>query len=184
MHKKIIIAVCVVLVLGVAYWLVSPLWKKTVLNESFPTTSSAVIKDEFETMDAETKAELEEQTDEMKEDQMVEDETMPSNEPTVIGEAELIARAHDVEGSALFVKSGTETVLRFEDLKTINGPDLRIYLASSLSDDDIVDLGVIRATEGNVNYAIPAGTDLEKYSYVMIWCRAFSVLFSYAHITN
>jgi len=49
-----------------------------------------------------------------------------------------------------------------------------------LGDSDFVNLGRIRATEGNVNYEIPEGTDLTKYKNVLIWCRAFSVLFSYA----
>ena len=84
----------------------------------------------------------------------------------------------------MFIKSSNETYLRFENLKTINGPDLRIYLSSDLSADNIIDLGPIRATEGNVNYTIPHGTDLGKYKNVMIWCRAFGVLFSYAQLSS
>ncbi len=75
-----------------------------------------------------------------------------------------------------------QKIVRFENLKTINGPDLRIYLSADLGADDYVDLGEIRATEGNVNYTVPAGTDISKYKNLLIWCRAFSVLFSYAQL--
>ena len=181
MNKKILIGVGILIILAVAYWLLSPLWKNVALNEGLPgSTDTTIIKDNLSVMDASTKADFEKQTMEMKSKMMKKSDAMPASEPAVIDRADMIARAHEVEGVALLVKSGNETFLRFENLKTINGPDLRIYLSSDLSDNDIVDLGPIRATEGNVNYTIPAGTDLTKYKNTMIWCRAFGVLFSYA----
>lgn len=131
-------------------------------------------------MDAATKSEFESQTLAMKDKIMTKEDSMPAGQPTIVNRANMVAGAHDVSGQALIVKSGDENFLRFENLKTINGPDLRIYLSSALNNSDIVDLGDIRATEGSVNYPIPAGTDLSKYKNAMIWCRAFGVLFSYA----
>lgn len=180
MNKKILITVGVVIVLGIAWWLVSPLWKDVALNEDLPTNTQ--VQDNLATMDEETKKEMEEQTNAVKDNKMGKADAMPSDEPATLNRATMVASAHDVEGEALFVQSGTETFLRFENLKTINGPDLRIYLSTDLSNDDIVDLGELRATEGNVNYTIPAGTDLKKYDVAMIWCRAFGVLFSYAEL--
>ncbi|MDP3778710.1 MAG: DM13 domain-containing protein [bacterium] len=181
MNKKIVISVGIIIILAVAYWLLSPLWRNVALNEELPSAADAApIKDNMPLMDAETRANFEKQTMEMKDKIMKESDPMPASKLSVIGQAEMIARAHEVEGAALLVKSGNETFLRFENLKTINGPDLRIYLSSGLNADDIVDLGPIRATEGNVNYSIPAGTDLGRYKNAMIWCRAFGVLFSYA----
>jgi len=110
------------------------------------------------------------------------EEKMPTDKPKISRRASLVAKAHEVSGEALIVKTGNENILRFENLKTTNGPDLRIYLATDLSAKDYVDLGPIRATEGNVNYTIPTGTDLTKYRYALIWCRAFSVLFSYGEL--
>jgi hypothetical protein len=185
MNKKIWIAVSSFVVLAIAYWLLSPLWRQVPLNEELPGTSmvaenNTAIKDNMEVMDEKTKMEFEKQAMEMSDKIMKKNEIMPNNQPQIISRVDLVPRAHDVEGSALIVKSGNTTFLRFEDLKTINGPDLRIYLSNDLSADDIVDLGSIRATEGNVNYEIPAGTDLAKYKNAMIWCRTFGVLFSYA----
>lgn len=183
MNKKIIIIIVSLVVLALAYWLISPFWRNPSLNEELPgleNTPSVSIKDTMETMDADTKIDFEKQTMEMKDRVMPMNDKTPENKPQIIAQADMVARAHDVEGTALIVKSGDETFLRFENLKTINGPALRIYLSSDLSEDDIVDLGPIRATEGNVNYPIPKGTDLSKYKNAMIWCNAFDILFSYA----
>jgi len=182
MNKKIFISLGSLIVLVVAYWLISPLWNNMILNEELPGVIPMTINDNFETMDIETKAKFEKQTMEMKDKMMNKNESMPVSGPKVIGQANLVPRAHEVKGSALFVKSNNETYLRFENLKTINGPDLRIYLGAALNADDVVDLGPIRATEGSVNYLIPKDTDLSKYKNVMIWCRAFGVLFSYAQL--
>ena len=101
---------------------------------------------------------------------------------TTMVEALFQASAHDVSGKALLIEAEGKKVLRFEDFETINGPDLRIYLATDREATDIIDLGEIKATKGDVNYDIPEGTDIGKYRYVLVWCRAFSVLFSYAEL--
>ena len=104
------------------------------------------------------------------------------NELQPILEGQLIASAHDVEGRVVVYEINGKKTLRFENLDTVNGPDLFIYLATDNSAEDYVDLGRIKATKGNVNYDIPANVDLEKYDTVLVWCRAFRVLFSYAEL--
>lgn len=203
MNKKVLIVLAVI-ILAVAYWLLSPLWRKVTLDERLPQNSETfvetasdtevpivIVKDDLTNMTPEMKAKFEAETASMQSKKMEKTEPMPlsqnkvvnSSDPTapvILAQAPMTARAHDVEGKALFVQSGDKTYLRFENLKTINGPDLRIYLSANLGNEDIVDLGPIRATEGNVNYEIPAGTDITKYKNAIIWCRAFRVIFSYA----
>ncbi|MGV8142315.1 MAG: DM13 domain-containing protein [Candidatus Pacearchaeota archaeon] len=100
-----------------------------------------------------------------------------------LSSANLIASAHEVSGEVKMIGLPDEKrVLRFENLDTVNGPDLYIYLATDTSATDFVDLGEIKATKGNVNYDIPSGTDLEKYDTVLIWCKQFKVLFSYGEL--
>jgi hypothetical protein len=101
-------------------------------------------------------------------------------EPVV--SAEFIPSAHEVEGRAAIYEINGQKTLRFEDFETINGPDLFIYLATDTAAEDFVNLGEIKATKGNVNYDIPPDTDLEKYDTVLVWCRAFRALFSYAEL--
>ena len=72
--------------------------------------------------------------------------------------------------------------LRLEDFSVRNGPDLFVYLSPSPDGyaDGAVELGALKATDGSFNYEIPAGTDLSTIGSVVVWCRAFSVLFATA----
>ena len=180
MNKKIIFSIIGVIVIGVGYFLFSPLWRNVKLDEALP--QAPAVKDTMDIMDTATKERFMKEVEAMKDKVMTGTDAMPSNQPVVLAQATLVARAHDVGGRALLVRIGDQKIVRFENLKTINGPDLRIYLSAGLNADDFVDLGAIRATEGNVNYVLPAGTDTAKYRNVLIWCRTFSVLFSYAQL--
>jgi hypothetical protein len=90
---------------------------------------------------------------------------------------------HDAMGIARVIPvGGGENVLRLEDLVVTNGPDLYVYLSIDKSAFNFVNLGRLKANIGNQNYLIPAGTDMTKYDTVLIWCRAFSVLFGSADL--
>ena len=54
--------------------------------------------------------------------------------------------------------------------------------ASQDSVDDAIDLGLIRGTKGNINYELPTSTNIALYPYVLVWCRVFRVLFSVAEL--
>lgn len=78
-------------------------------------------------------------------------------------------------------------LLRFEDMRVTNGPDLRVLLVEHPDPqgrDDIkegfLDLGALKGNVGNQNYAVPSGTEVSRFSSVVIYCRAFHVLFSSA----
>jgi hypothetical protein len=45
---------------------------------------------------------------------------------------------------------------------------------------DYVDLGALKGNRGDQQYRLPADLDLERHSTVVVWCRAFSVLFARA----
>jgi hypothetical protein len=70
-----------------------------------------------------------------------------------------------------------------EDLRVTNGPDLYVYLSADRQASDFVDLGRLKANNGNQNYDVPEGTDLSKYDTVLVWCKQFSVLFGSAELT-
>ena len=142
---------------------------------------TAVIDDAMDSMDAETKAEFEKAVDEMKDVVIVEDEIMPEG-PRLVAEGTFKPRAHNVEGNVLLIEHGGEKVLRFENFDTINGPNLHIYLSSGLGVSDAIDLGKIRATQGNINYEIDPTIDTNKYNKVLVWCVPFHILFSYAEL--
>jgi hypothetical protein len=74
------------------------------------------------------------------------------------------------------------TILRLENLKFTNGPNVHVYLSTDKTASNFIDLGRLKANNGNQNYNIPKGTDLAKHSIVLIWCKDFSVLFGSAEL--
>ncbi len=92
---------------------------------------------------------------------------------------------HKASGVAKLVRMADGSyVVRIENLKVTNGPDLYVYLAQGKdASAGFLNLGRLKGNIGSQNYEIPSGMTPEKYSYVLIWCRAFSVLFGYAELT-
>lgn len=92
--------------------------------------------------------------------------------------------AHPASGTVRVVEAGGTTYIRYENFKTLNGPDIFVYLSKDLDATEFVDLGRVKATEGNINYEVPPGVAVEDYPYVLVWCRAFGVLFNYAALQH
>ncbi len=188
--KKIALGIGVIAVLIIGWYLISPAFIVVEVDDVSPLESPGLaIDDTLESMDSETKATFDRKVEEMKDEIVEMDDEMPAASdssddtgPSVVASGDFMPRAHEVEGKALLISSAGSKVLRFEDFFTINGPELHIYLSKDLSDTDVIDLGIIKATKGNVNYEIPAGVDTSVYSHVLVWCKPFKVLFSYAQL--
>jgi hypothetical protein len=174
--KKFWAFLALLIILPVLWYLLSPLFFSVELDE----TSPLEIQDSLNTMSEDQMKEFELETEKMKDKVMEMQDEMPKAQ--ILSSGTFEPRAHEVAGKALIIDSNGEKTLRFENFDTINGPALYIYLSSDLGDSDFIDLGKLKATKGNVNYPIPDGTDLDKYNKVLVWCRPFSVLFSYAEL--
>lgn len=93
---------------------------------------------------------------------------------------------HFGSGTASLIETAPGTwTLRFEDFSVRNGPDLFVYLSPNPAGyaQEAIELGTLKATDGEFNYEIPAGTDLEQVRSVIIWCKAFAVLFAVAPLS-
>ena len=94
--------------------------------------------------------------------------------------------AHSASGVATTVRRAKGgDVLTLTSFEVDNGPDLRVYLVAGPARDegeveDFKDLGALKGNKGNQQYDVPPGVDLERYTTVVIWCRAFSVNFARA----
>ena len=114
---------------------------------------------------------------------------MPA-EPTVLALGSFIDidPIHGAEGSAtIYELPDGARVLRFEDFRSKNGPDLHVYLSTEAPTStfaglgaDEIHLGALKGNVGNQNYDIPADIDLSKYRSVVIYCVPFRVVFSTA----
>jgi hypothetical protein len=90
---------------------------------------------------------------------------------------------HNAEGIAKIIPlQDGSSILRLEKLRVTNGPDLYVYLSPDKSASDFINIDKLKANNGNQNYEIPTETDLSKYDTVLIWCRPFSVLFGSAEL--
>lgn len=114
-------------------------------------------------------------------------------EPTVLvmGSFIDIDPIHGAEGSAtIYELPDGDRVLRFEDFRSKNGPDLHVYLSTEAPTStfaglgaDEVHLGALKGNVGNQNYDIPPDVDLSQYRSVVIYCVPFRVVFSTAAFT-
>ena len=102
--------------------------------------------------------------------------------PRVVSYPIIGTAGHPASGTVRIIETGDKLFVRYENFKTINGPDLLVYLAKDLKAKEFVSLGKLKATEGNINYEIPQGTNIQEYPYVLVWCEDFSVLFNYAYV--
>ena len=93
---------------------------------------------------------------------------------------------HHGSGTAKIIRAPDGSLLlRFEDFSVTNGPDVFVILSTDpkggrSSAGDGLDLGGLRATDGNINYKIPGGTDVSQYKSVIVYCRSFKVVFAFA----
>ena len=93
---------------------------------------------------------------------------------------------HKGSGKALIIEdSGGRKILRLENFQVTNGPDLYVYLSKNPAPSkdkeslgDFINLGRLKGNVGDQNYEI--SQDIEGYNSVIIWCRQFSALFSFA----
>ncbi|MDD5083394.1 MAG: DM13 domain-containing protein [Candidatus Moranbacteria bacterium] len=112
-------------------------------------------------------------------------DTLPQDvaEETISNRVAIIATpAHPGSGFVRIIRSGGKSFVRYEELQTINGPDIYVYLSKDFDAKEYVEIGRVRATEGNINYEIPENINPREYPYVLIWCKAFGVLFNSAKV--
>ena len=104
-----------------------------------------------------------------------------------------IDRVHKGSGQATIYRGPDGSyLLRIEDLKVTNGPDLHIFLSphpnptklDELLTFGAVDLGKLKGNIGNQNYVIPEDVDVNIQMTVVIYCVPFHVFFSIASLGN
>ena len=205
--KKAIIVVIIIaaIAIPVGIYTVSPLFINTTVNEPFPTSSSVTDLQKFqEFMSMNSEEERVEKGQHMDTEEKnailrgaaqttgnTVNENMTEAAATTLGQtSSLIGEfvgvndgIHNAEGMAKVIQlDDASMILRLENFKATNGPDLYVYLATDNSASDFVNLGRLKGNIGNQNYDIPEGTDFSKYHTVLIWCQAFSVLFGSAEL--
>jgi Electron transfer DM13 len=105
----------------------------------------------------------------------------------------LAGRAHPTSGRAsVYQTPDGKRDLRLTDFMTSNGPDVHVVLAQSADESlkqDIVkgqlnsvELGPLKANQGNQNYDLPNSADLSKFDAAVIYCERFHAVFGVAKL--
>ena len=156
MNKYLIPIIAIAIIGSVSVFAISPYFTESSIDEALP--SGAVVQP------------------------MMEEITSVIYSGTFIGVGDGI---HDAQGDAYTIPlEDGSNVLRLENFKSTNGPDLYVYLATDDNASEFLNLGELKANKGNQNYEIPDNADLTKYNKVLIWCKAFSVLFGSAELSS
>jgi hypothetical protein len=151
--KKIIIALVVIIVLGIAYWLGSPLFIDKRVSEEFPTAENPAAS------------------------------TTTSARSEIVAEGVFAGfdSVHQGSGSMKLIKTADGYVIRFDDDFTVsNGPDLYVGFGNNGTYVKGSDIARLKGNIGSQNYEVPAGINPTDYNEVWVWCRAFSVGFARA----
>lgn len=162
------IAVVVAGVAAIAWYLGSPLFIRTTVNEAFPSAAPPQASATAESPVAST--------------------APTAAAPVTLAKGELgyVDAIHNGTGAVLLVRTGDAVVLRFDNVAITNAPDVHVYLSRDIggkwSEATSLYLGPLKATNGSFNYTVPAEADLSLAKSVVVWCRHFSVLISWADL--
>lgn len=198
MQKKIIGGIIGLIVIGVGYWLISPLFIDREVDESLsPELEDAVNQaiDQFtgsleEQLDPEMMDAFKAEMEGMEDKEMT--EPMPDSiAPAIVSFGSFVDVAHHGTGQAKVIDLRQENgfIVRLQDLDVSNGPDLRVLLSKSkvvkqsLDLGEYIELGKLKGNKGTQNYVIPEGTDVREYQSVVIYCKPFHVVFNSASLS-
>lgn len=172
--KKQLIFLSIVALLILGWYLFSPLFIDTQVNEAFPETV-------METQETPSSVSI------------IPTETHDAGSETVLPQLILSGTFEDVDivhkGRGIVkiyeLSSGTQ-VLRLEDFEVTNGPSLHVILSAhprprssaEVKDAGYLDLGNLKGSVGNQNYTLPDNTDVSQFKSVVIYCYPFNVVFS------
>ena len=203
-RNRMIILGLVVVVVGIAatFPLWSPYFINDVVDEAFPGLT-AEERETIRAMPEDEQAvylEMNEQDPAMAEavlqsvmgEDVSMDDDMPDAPVVLLAGAWIeIDPVHRAEGSATIYEVDGSRVLRLDDFRVTNGPELHVLLTKNTPTtifggvgEDYVDLGLLKGNVGSQNYDIPDDVNLDEFESVVIYCVPFSVVFSSAALAG
>jgi len=229
---KLIKLLILIAILGVGWWLLSPLFiDKKVDEELDPKVASALdfvmskageglqkageklsqtktedlqkkvskIKESMEEgsnldeqiTDEDTMKQFMEEMAQMEDKEMSEDMMDVAN-PKELATGTFVTVAHEGTGDVRVISlgQGSDTIVRLENLDVLNGPDLRVVLSKSSDVEkaghlgEYIELGALKGNKGNQNYVVPSDVNVNDYHSVIIYCKAFRVVFNSANLVT
>jgi hypothetical protein len=163
--------VAAVLLVAIGWYLGSPLFIRSTMNEPMPTAAAPAPLSTSTSLGATAT------------------NTRTRTALAVVlrrGELQYVDRLHNGTGAVLVLAVDAKQYVRFEDVAITNAPDVHVYLSKerggAWSDASASYVGPLKATNGSFNYELPVPFDLAGFQSVVVWCRAFSVLVTWADL--
>ena len=205
MRKAIVAVIIGVAVIGI-YYLAGPLFYDRVVNEPLPAALSGLQKDltydKFvnmvddqrkafvDKMSPETinlvMAEAKKFTTTVSEDMQEMIAKVAPNSQEIPKFSKLGAfqglQGHEAKDKAEVISVGDISFLRFEDFEVTNGPDLHVYMTKNGDVDSGIDLGKLKGSKGNQNYAL-GEINTDVYNTAVVYCQPFHVYFASAKLS-
>jgi hypothetical protein len=156
---------------AIVWYLASPLFVRTYRNEALPSAAPSIGR----STGSPTGGQI----------------ASPTHASTVArvvrsGDLGYVDTIHNGTGPVRIVEVGGQRFVRFEDVMITNAPDVHVYLSRETGGkwDEATSLylGALKATNGSFNYELAATTDVASYQSVVVWCRAFRVLITWADL--
>jgi hypothetical protein len=154
----------------VAWYLASPLVLRTYTSEALPSPASVDASGGFGSTTG------------------LGNVATPTVGPRIVrsGELNFVDAIHNGKGPVRILEVGGQRLVRFEDVAITNAPDVHVYLSRETGggwdEGTSFYLGPLKATNGSFNYELPATVDVASYRSVVVWCRAFRVLITWADL--
>ncbi len=111
-------------------------------------------------------------------------EPLPPIDPnlTILKQGTFQDEVHATSGTVKLAEDEAgKLYLVFENFSTDSGPDLYFYLSADKMATDFTEVSSTVGS-GDFQLALPAGTDTAAQTYVLVWCKQFSVLFGSAKL--
>lgn len=100
---------------------------------------------------------------------------------TLVSQGNFKSGAHTTSGVAKLYQQGNKYTLLFENFKTDEGPDLKIYLAETTDAKNYIQLAELKNT-GTFFLTLPDDAKVNDRKQVLIWCKRFAVSFGSAEL--
>jgi Electron transfer DM13 len=101
---------------------------------------------------------------------------------TVLLKGTFESGAHPTSGTVtLYEDKDKKRTIVFENLKTDNGPDIRIWVAEDTKAKNYIEISD-KVLQGNYYLPVSETIDFTKKSHVLIWCKQYTVLFGNAKL--
>jgi hypothetical protein len=172
---RVAAVVSAVLIVAIGWYLGSPLFVRTTVNEPLPAATASAPGTPPSGTAGTTASSA----------------STPKTSISFRGQLQYVDALHNGTGAVLLgVTSsccpvGDLYFLRFEDVAITNAPDVHVYLSrergGKWNPATSKYIGPLKATNGSFNYEVAPGDDFE-YASVVVWCRAFGVLVTWAEL--